>query len=136
MSGAKTVGQNVRFLSNLCWARPYFTLIEGVTLHVYTSSASCGNATVKKFATMSKERYRDDLGPDEWPMEGHKPVPGHSWRLGQFALLLKRDAIFVPSDDGKGVGVRVVYRTGTLAGRFKRTWEGLRQCTVSRRRRG
>ena len=31
-------------------------------------------------------------GPGEWPRQAHVPVAGHSLRLGQFALLVKRDA--------------------------------------------
>jgi len=68
-----------------------FTLIDGVTIHMYASSAPCGNATLKKFSKMSKERYRESLGPDQWPRDIHEPVPAHSLRLGQFALLVKRD---------------------------------------------
>jgi hypothetical protein len=40
---------------------------------------------------MSKERFRDDLGPDEWPDAPHEPPPGHSIKLGEFSLLLKKD---------------------------------------------
>lgn len=68
-----------------------YMLRPGVTLHMYTSSAPCGNATLKKFCKMSKERFRDDLGPNEWPDEPHEPPPGHSIKLGEFSLLLKRD---------------------------------------------
>ena len=30
-------------------------------------------------------------GPDEWPVAAHKPIAAHSLRLGQFALLVKKD---------------------------------------------
>jgi hypothetical protein len=68
-----------------------YKLRKGVTLHMYTSSAPCGNATLKKFCKMTKERFRDDLGPDEWPDLVHERPPGHSIKLGEFALLLKKD---------------------------------------------
>jgi hypothetical protein len=62
-----------------------------VTLHMYTSSAPCGNATLKKFCKMSKERFRDDLGSDEWPNAPHEPPSGSSIKLGEFSLLVKKD---------------------------------------------
>ena len=68
-----------------------YRLRPGITLHFYSSSAPCGNATVKKFAKMSKERFRDDFGTEEWPREPHEPIHGSSIRLGQFALLIKKD---------------------------------------------
>lgn len=40
---------------------------------------------------MKKEIFRDDLGNDEWPLEAHEPMLGHSIPLGQFALLVKKD---------------------------------------------
>jgi len=46
-------------------ARHKYKLRPGVTLHLYTSSAPCGNATLKRFCKMSKEKFRDDLGDDE-----------------------------------------------------------------------
>jgi len=69
-----------------------YMLRPGVTLHMYTSSAPCGNAALKKFCKMSKERFRDDLGPDEWPDTPHEPPPGHSVKLGEFSLLVKKDS--------------------------------------------
>eukprot|EP00538_Stauroneis_constricta_P000472 CAMPEP_0119573712 /NCGR_PEP_ID=MMETSP1352-20130426/45259_1 /TAXON_ID=265584 /ORGANISM="Stauroneis constricta, Strain CCMP1120" /LENGTH=899 /DNA_ID=CAMNT_0007623403 /DNA_START=44 /DNA_END=2743 /DNA_ORIENTATION=- len=69
----------------------YYKLRDNVTLHMYTSSAPCGNATLKKFATMKKERFRADLEQDQWPQEIHETIHPHSVRLGQFALLVKKD---------------------------------------------
>jgi hypothetical protein len=69
-----------------------YRLRSGVTIHFYTSSAPCGNATLKKFAKMSKEKYREDLGPEEWPKDPHEPIHGSSIKLGQFALLIKKDS--------------------------------------------
>ena len=68
-----------------------FRLKSDVTLHMYTSSAPCGNATIKKFATMKKEIFDPRLGPNEWPSEEHQAIQPHSLKLGQFALLLKKD---------------------------------------------
>jgi double-stranded RNA-specific adenosine deaminase len=71
---------------------PVFEIRPGVTLHMYTSSAPCGNATIKKFATMKREVFDSTLGPDEWPCTSHEMIAPHSLRLGQFALLVKKDA--------------------------------------------
>jgi len=69
-----------------------YRLRNGVTLHFYVSSAPCGNAVLKKFATLKKEKYRGDLGPDEWPTDPHLPsIPGHNRSQGEVALLLKKD---------------------------------------------
>lgn len=69
-----------------------YRLRSGVTLHFYTSSAPCGNATLKKFAKMTKEKFREELGPEEWPLEPHEPILGSSVQLGQFSLLIKKDS--------------------------------------------
>lgn len=69
-----------------------YKLRAGVTLHMYSSSVPCGNASLKKFCKMSKEQFRDDLGPNEWPNTLHDPPIGHSIKLGEFALLLKKDS--------------------------------------------
>jgi Adenosine-deaminase (editase) domain len=77
-----------------------YKLRPGVTLHLYTSSAPCGNATLKRFCKMSKERFRDDLGDDEWPdPSSHEPFFGHSIKLGEFALLIKKDSNGNNKDD-------------------------------------
>ena len=69
-----------------------YGLKPGVTLHFYSSSAPCGNATLKKFQTMRKERFDDKLDEDSWPMRSHQEINAHSIHMGQFALLLKRDS--------------------------------------------
>jgi Adenosine-deaminase (editase) domain len=85
-----------------------YRLRSNVTLHLYSSSVPCGNASLKKFAALSKMKFRSDLLPHQWSsqrlstaacssevgLDGHPPMPGHSIRLGEFALLLKRDVGF------------------------------------------
>ena len=69
-----------------------YGLKPGVTLHFYSSSAPCGNATLKKFAKMQKEKFDASLGLDEWPRtNSHEMINGHAIREGQFSLLLKKD---------------------------------------------
>jgi len=68
-----------------------FSLADGVTIHMYTSSTPCGNSCLKKFVKMSKEKFNDCLGADEWPKEAHVPIAAHSLHLGHFALLVKKD---------------------------------------------
>jgi hypothetical protein len=70
---------------------------------MYTSSAPCGNATLKKFAKMTKEKFVE-LGPDKWPVAEHEPINGHAIRDGQFALLVKKDpfAQEVPNEKDEG----------------------------------
>lgn len=71
-----------------------YRLRTGVTLHFYTSSAPCGNAVLKRFATMAKEKWREDLGPNDWPRDApHLPaIHGHAVSQGEFALLVKKDS--------------------------------------------
>jgi len=57
---------------------------------MYTSSAPCGNATLKKFAKMTREKFIE-MDVDEWPKPEHGPINGHAIREGQFALLVKKD---------------------------------------------
>ncbi|KAL7520196.1 hypothetical protein ACHAWX_004939 [Stephanocyclus meneghinianus] len=68
-----------------------YKLKDGVTLHFYASSAPCGNATLKKFVKMEKEVFDMSLGPNQWPQQLHSSIAAHSLRLGQFALLVKKD---------------------------------------------
>lgn len=68
-------------------------LRPSVTLHLYTSSTPCGNATVKRWAKGAKERFRDGLGPVEMPAGGHDhgKVSFGAVREGQLAFMYKRD---------------------------------------------
>jgi hypothetical protein len=40
---------------------------------------------------MHKEKFLDELGDNEWPQTLHEPMHGHSVKLGQFSLLVKKD---------------------------------------------
>jgi hypothetical protein len=80
-----------------------FRLQPFITLHMYTSSAPCGNAVLKKFSKMAKERFREDLGPDEWPKNPHEPMHGHSVKMGQFLLLIKKDNSASSAEDSRAV---------------------------------
>lgn len=97
-----TIGKSVQFLERTFdknidhdspqQPSPQWRLRQGCTLHAYFSSTPCGNSTIKKFAKLSKEVFRPDLPQHAWPTDRHVPQQGHSMHLGQFALLLKRDA--------------------------------------------
>lgn len=63
----------------------------GVTLHMYISSAPCGNATLKKFSKMKKEKFDHSLSQDELPIQNHSKIHFHC--LPQFSLLVKKDCI-------------------------------------------
>ena len=76
--------------STSCQGRK-FGLRPSISLHLYSSSAPCGNAVLKKFSKMKKEKYRENLGLNEWPTDPHEPIHGHSIKMGQFLLLVKKD---------------------------------------------
>lgn len=73
---------------------PQYELLPDVTLHFYTSSAPCGNATLKKFSKMFKEKYNYTLDESTWPNQIHGPLNAHSIQLGQLSLLLKKSQIY------------------------------------------
>ena len=52
---------------------PRFRWRRGVSLHMYISSAPCGNATLKRWATSRKETFLDALDEWTWPCA---PPPG------------------------------------------------------------
>jgi Adenosine-deaminase (editase) domain len=90
--GAATTTLRGGDVSNSCCSSSYYwQLRPGVTLHAYCSSAPCGNAVLKKFTSMKREVYCAELRDDTWPREIHAPMLGHAIRMGEFALLLKKD---------------------------------------------
>ncbi|KAG7368799.1 adenosine-deaminase (editase) domain containing protein [Nitzschia inconspicua] len=78
-----------------------YKLRPGVTLHLYTSSAPCGNASLKRFCKMTKEKFNDELGQDEWPDTMHDPPHASAIKLGEFSLLLKKDNAGVDVGDSE-----------------------------------
>ena len=66
-----------------------FELRPNVTLHMYTSSAPCGNATLKKFCKLKREVFDPSLGHNEWPIYMHNKVKPHPGQ--QYSLLVKKD---------------------------------------------
>lgn len=67
-----------------------YGLREGITLHMYTSSQPCGNATLKRWAKCAKEKYLTEMPQGEWVCgEKHGRMPVHARDEGQVALLVK-----------------------------------------------
>ena len=81
-----------------------------VTFHLYTSSAPCGNATVKRWAKGAKERFVDGLSAFETPpgSDDHGRPSWSAVKEGQIAFLYKKDpgsAASEPSEPrGTGFG--------------------------------
>ena len=82
---------------NSCDNSPRYKLRDGVSLHLYTSSQPCGNATMKRWAKCAKEVYDAAAGPCEVPAQHHERLLLHSKQEGQVALLVKRD-VYVRCD--------------------------------------
>lgn len=75
-------------------------LSHGYSLHLYTSSQPCGNATIKKWAK-SKSPVHFNIAPDEYPVELHSHLPFHvtARSEGQVALLVKKNNNIVTISD-------------------------------------
>lgn len=75
-------------------------LSSGYSLHLYTSSQPCGNATIKKWAK-SKSPVHFNITPHEYPVELHSHPPFHvtARSEGQVALLVKKNNNIVTISD-------------------------------------
>jgi Adenosine-deaminase (editase) domain len=69
-----------------------FRLRSGVTLHLYTSSVPCGNASVKMWARGQRPKTFPDLAAHEMPVLPHDRFFVTEKARGQVAVLAKRDA--------------------------------------------
>ena len=68
-----------------------FRLRESLSLHFYSSSQPCGNASLKRWAKGGGVPARPDLGLEEWPSGAHERLHVTARAEGQVALLVKRD---------------------------------------------
>ena len=68
-------------------------LNSGFTLHFYTSSQPCGNATIKKWIKSKKSIYYNNLSKYEYPKELHihEPIQITARNEGQISFLVKRN---------------------------------------------
>ena len=66
---------------------------------MYTSSAPCGNATIKKFIKIEHGKVFENLLETEFPAVCHDPITIHSKKMGQVAFLFKKFKEIVLADD-------------------------------------
>jgi hypothetical protein len=60
-----------------------FKLREGVTLHLYTSSQPCGNASLKRWAKGGRETFRSEVPASRWAQDEHARLLVHARHEGQ-----------------------------------------------------
>ncbi len=86
---------------------------SNVSLHLYISSAPCGNACVRRWAKGRARRRRDDLGRAGTPREAHEPLSRSACDAGQVALCVK--IVKRSKDDEPCARVRGMLERGELA---------------------
>jgi len=84
-----------------------FCLKDSVTIHLYSSSAPCGNSTIRRWSKSVYEKVV--LQSSEWPEESHDPLHIVAKQQGQLAASWKRDPAEI-----NGVGDGQVIAPGTL----------------------
>jgi|TARA_B110000003_G_scaffold244537_1_gene253696 hypothetical protein len=62
---------------------------DGLSLHLYVSSAPCGNACVRRWAKGRSTKRRDELGTASAPSEPHETLSRSATDAGQVALCVK-----------------------------------------------
>ncbi|CEG01592.1 Adenosine deaminase/editase [Ostreococcus tauri] len=62
---------------------------NGVSLHLYVSSAPCGNACVRRWAKGKRPRRREELGTSKTPSESHEKLSRSAVDSGQVGLCVK-----------------------------------------------
>lgn len=86
---------------------------RGMSLHLYVSSAPCGNATVRRWAKGRTTKRRDELGDSGVPREAHETLQRSALDAGQVALCVK--VIKASKDEETPEDLRRMIDKGELA---------------------
>lgn len=86
---------------------------RGMSLHLYVSSAPCGNATVRRWAKGRATKRRDELGDSGVPREAHETLQRSALDAGQVALCVK--VIKASKDEETPEDLRRMIDKGELA---------------------
>lgn len=90
------------------------TLRENISMHLYVSSAPCGNACVRRWAKgRAKERRRETLGALGTPNDAHEKLQRSACDAGQVALCVK--IVKTSKDDALPEDVRRMVDRGEIA---------------------